>query len=99
MQSQIPFFMFKKTLLLTLCVSLFSACQQSKELKTAEYSTVINQEFTGDLAYETTSFVEKYWRVVGNTGFNNSVYRIAEQLEKDGYVLEEKATEDRKSVV
>ncbi len=93
MQSQIPFFMFKKILLLTLCVSLFSACQQSKELKTAEYSTVINQEFTGELAYETTSFVEKYWRVVGNTGFNNSVYRIAEQLEKDGYVLEEKATE------
>lgn len=88
-----PIFMFKKILMLILCMSLFSACQQSKELKTAEYSTVINQEFTGDLAFETTSFVEKYWRVVGNTGFNNSVYRIAEQLEKDGYVLEEKATE------
>ncbi len=69
------------------------ACQQSNELKTSEYSDVINQEITGKLAYETTAFVADYWRVVGNTGFNKSVYRIAEQLEKDGYVLEENATE------
>jgi Zn-dependent M28 family amino/carboxypeptidase len=62
-------------------------------LITSEYSAVINQEFTGELAYKTTSFVEKYWRVVGNTGFNKTIYNIAEQLEKDGYVLEEKATE------
>lgn len=84
--------MFKKSILLLFCVSLFVACQQNNQLKTTEYSTVINQEITGELAFETTSFVEKYWRVVGNTGFNKSVYRIAEQLEKDGYVLEEKAT-------
>ena len=74
-------------------MSLFVGCQQSNELKTSEYADVINQELTGDLAFETVSFVEKYWRVVGNTGFNKSVYRIAEQLEKDGYVLEENATE------
>tara|TARA_R110001592_G_scaffold32976_9_gene114885 strand:+ start:1012 stop:2724 length:1713 start_codon:yes stop_codon:yes gene_type:complete len=85
--------MLKKSFILAFCVSLFVACQQNNELKTAEYSDVINKEFTGDLAFETTSFVEKYWRVVGNTGFNKSVYFIAEQLEKDGYVLEEKATE------
>lgn len=63
-------------------------------LKPAEYSKVLNQEITGDLAYNTVAFVEKYWRVVGNTGFNKTVYKIAEQLEKDGYVLEEKATEN-----
>ncbi len=88
--------MFKKYFILAFCVSLFVACQQNNELKTAEYSDVINKEFTGDLAFETTSFVEKYWRVVGNTGFNKSVYFIADQLEKDGYVLEEKATEKDK---
>ncbi|WKD85374.1 Aminopeptidase YwaD [Polaribacter huanghezhanensis] len=88
--------MFKKYFILAFCVSLFVACQQNNELKTAEYSDVINKEFTGNLAFETTSFVEKYWRVVGNTGFNKSVHFIAEQLEKDGYVLEEKATEKDK---
>ena len=80
-------------MLLLFCVSLFFACQQDNQLKITEYSDVINQEFTGDLAYETTSFVEKYWRVVGNTGFNKTIYKIAKQLEKDGYVLEENATE------
>ena len=85
--------MLKKSILLLFCTCLFVGCQQSKLLKTNEYSDVINKEFTGDLAYKTTSFVEKYWRVVGNTGFNKTVYKIAEQLEKDGYVLEKNATE------
>jgi aminopeptidase YwaD len=61
-------------------------------LSSSNYSTIINQEFTGDLAFNTTSFVEKYWRVVGNTGFNKSIYKIAEELEKAGYVLEENAS-------
>ena len=74
---------------------LFFNCKKEKNLKlsTANYSEVINKEFTGDLAFETTSFVEKYWRVVGNTGFNKTVFKIAEKLEKAGYVLEENATE------
>ena len=85
--------MFKKSILFIFFASFFIACQTNNELKTSEYSKVINQEFSGDLAYKTTSFVEKYWRVVGNTGFNKSVFFIAEQLEKDGYVLEENAIE------
>ena len=86
--------MLKKSIALLFFASLFIACQQNNQLKTTEYANVINQEFTGDLAYETTSFVEKYWRVVGNTGFNKSVYFIAKQLEKDGYVLEENAIDN-----
>ncbi|MFN0728589.1 M28 family peptidase [Polaribacter gochangensis] len=85
--------MLKKSFILAFCVSLFVACQQNNELKPSEYADVINQEMTGNLAFETVSFVEKFWRVVGNTGFNKSVYKIAEQLEKDGYVLEENATD------
>ena len=60
------------------------------------YSNIINEEFTGDLAYETTAFVEQYWRVVGNTGFDKSVYFIAEHLEQAGFVLEEKATSENR---
>ena len=87
--------MSKNTLLGILFVIALIACKQEKEiqvLKPSNYFDVINKEFTGDLAYETTSFVEKYWRVVGNTGFNKSVFKIAEELEKAGFVKEENAT-------
>ena len=87
--------MFKNILLALLFAVTLIACKQEKEiqtLKSSNYFDVLNKEFTGDLAYETTSFVEKYWRVVGNTGFNKSVYKIAEELEKAGFIIEEKAT-------
>ncbi|KAB1158935.1 M28 family peptidase [Tenacibaculum aiptasiae] len=87
--------MSKNTLLAMLFVIALIACKQEKEiqvLKPSNYFDVLNKEFTGDLAYETTSFVEKYWRVVGNTGFNKSVFKIAEELEKAGFVKEENAT-------
>ena len=86
--------MLKRSIVLIFSTFLFVACQQNNQIKTNEYSDVINKEFTGNLAFETTSFVEKYWRVVGNTGFNKSIYFIAKKLEKDGYILEEKATEN-----
>ncbi|MEO6346279.1 MAG: M28 family peptidase [Aquaticitalea sp.] len=74
----------------------FISNSNAQELKPSNYSEILNLEFTGELAYETTEFVEKYWRVVGNTGFDKSVYFIAEHLEKAGFVLEEKATEKNK---
>ena len=72
---------------------IFINLATAQELKTSNYSEILNREFTGELAYETTAFVEKYWRVVGNDGFNKSVYFIAEHLEKAGFVLEENATD------
>jgi len=86
--------MSKKFIFFFVLTITFFSCKQNNEITTQEYFDIVNQELTGDLAYETTAFIEKYWRVVGNTGFNKSVYRIAEQLEKDGYVLEENATEN-----
>jgi len=69
--------------------------QESKlETTTDHYFDVVRKDFTGDTAYETTAFVEKFWRVAGNTGFNKTVYRIAENLEKSGYVLQDKAKPD-----
>ena len=88
--------MFKKSIYFLLVSILFFNCKNDKLeiLSEASYEDIINQEFTGDLAFETTSFVEKYWRVVGNTGFNKSIYKIESALIKAGYVLEENATED-----
>lgn len=88
--------MLKKIVAFLLVSILIINCKKEGEvviLSTDNYSDVINKEFTGDLAYETTAFVEKYWRVVGNTGFNESVFNIAKNLEKAGFTLEEKATE------
>jgi aminopeptidase YwaD len=86
--------MFKKSVAFLFVSVLFINCKNDTltVLSSSNYSTIINQEFTGDLAFNTTSFVEKYWRVVGNTGFNKSIYKIAEELEKAGYVLEENAS-------
>lgn len=85
--------MFKRMLWAVVTLYAFTACTSEKELKSTEYSAELNERFTGELAYETVDFVEKYWRVVGNTGFNKSIYKVAEQLKKAGYVLEENATE------
>jgi len=66
---------------------------QNSNIITSEYFSKVRPEFTGDQAYETTAFVAQYWRVVGNKGFNKSIYHIAEVLEKAGYVLESDANE------
>jgi hypothetical protein len=86
MKKQLFFLCF---LILTLGCSQEQVPQQTSD----DYFKIIRPEFNGELAYETTAFVEQYWRVAGNTGFNRSVYWIAEHLEKSGYVLESKATD------
>ncbi|WP_044401017.1 M28 family peptidase [Lacinutrix sp. Hel_I_90] len=91
--------MLKKTGLLITIVLVLLNCKsvnKTQDFKNAtaaafNYFDLVNKQFTGDIAYETTAFVEKYWRVVGNTGFNKSIYEIAKQLEKAGYALEENA--------
>lgn len=55
---------------------------------TSHYFDLVRPAFKGNIAFETTAFVEKYWRVVGNTGFNETVYKIVAKLEEAGYVLE-----------
>lgn len=74
-----------------LCFSFLLGCSQQSETATIDYFKLIRPEFTGKLAYETTDYVEDYWRVVGNTGFNNTIYLIADTLKAAGYVLEEDA--------
>ena len=65
---------------------------------TDAYFELFRPLYSGEMAYETVAFVEKYWRVPGNTGFNKTVYRIAEKLEEAGYVLEGKASENDRMI-
>lgn len=84
----------KKLAILLFIGLIITSCKQENIAKTDEHLEVLNKEITGDLAFETTAFVEKYWRVVGNTGFNESIYWVADHLEKAGYVNEDEATGD-----
>lgn len=85
-------------LFLSLFIQTLVAFSQINGLKetTNSYFDLVRPQFEGKEAYETVAFVEKYWRVAGNTGFNNTVERISSKLEEAGYVLEGNATnEDR----
>lgn len=79
-----------------LCFFVLAGCSQQPAKTATDYFELVRPAFTGSLAYATTDYVEDYWRVAGNTGFNNTVYLIAATLKASGYVLESDATrEDR----
>lgn len=54
----------------------------------APYYEMADATFDKQSAYNTVAFVEKYWRVVGNEGFNQSIYHVVEKLKKAGFVEE-----------
>ncbi|WP_075351565.1 M28 family peptidase [Algoriphagus marinus] len=75
--------------LFLLAFSKLSFAQSSLDQTINPYFDLVRPKYSGDLAFETVAFVEKYWRVAGNTGFNESVFLIAKKLEEAGFVLEE----------
>lgn len=77
-----------------LCFFVLAGCSQQPVNTVKNYFELVRPAFTGTLAYVATDYVEDYWRVVGNTGFNNTVYLIADTLEASGYVLESDATQE-----
>jgi len=50
------------------------------------YFKLTRAGFKENNAYETTAFVEKYFRVPGNTGFNASIHHVESILKKAGFV-------------
>lgn len=58
------------------------------QAKKADYFKITRAGFNEKNAFETTSFVEKYFRIPGNTGFNASIYYVESILKKAGYVQE-----------
>lgn len=75
---------------------LFVAMGWSQEKKSAvtteDYFELLRNHISGEKAYETTAFVSQFWRVVGNEGFDKSIFKLASELENAGYILEEKAS-------
>lgn len=52
---------------------------------------VVERNLSGDRALETVRFVEQYFRLPGNRGFDASIDTVASLLEAAGYVRQEKA--------
>jgi len=55
---------------------------------TDNYFKLTRSGFHAKNALETTAFVEKFFRVPGNAGFNASIYHVEEILKKAGFVLQ-----------
>lgn len=70
---------------------LLLSCSQQLIDTNPSYFELVRPEITGDVAYETTAYVEQFWRLAGNSGFDSSIYYVARKLEAAGYVNEEVA--------
>jgi aminopeptidase YwaD len=60
------------------------------QTQTANYFKLTRANFNQNNALATTAFVEKYFRIPGNTGFNASIYHVEDILKKAGFVKEKK---------
>lgn len=68
-----------------LCVWFQSlSAQQAFE----NHYTNLRKEFSADNTHTTTAFVEQYWRLAGNKGFNESIYHVEKILIDAGYKKE-----------
>ena len=78
---------------------LFFSCFEPDEIHAPlvqPYYQLVDAEFNADRAFETVAYVEQYFRVVGNEGFDNSIYFVEELLKEDGFIEEsEAASNDR----
>jgi hypothetical protein len=84
--TKIPLFLFLSL------ITLSWAQTKNSGVTTDDYLDILRNNLSGEQAYETTAFIEQFWRVVGNEGFNKSIHKVAASLEAAGYVLEENAS-------
>ncbi|QIL40163.1 M28 family peptidase [Pedobacter sp. HDW13] len=68
---------------------LFAGLATYAQNSTDEYFKLTRTGFNAQNAYETTAFVEKYFRVPGNTGFNASIHQVESILKKAGFVAQQ----------
>jgi hypothetical protein len=84
-------------LTLPIAVLLLGSCtpEHSQRPSTGairEFLLNAQDAYSGERALDVVGFVEQYWRLPGNTGFDASIQRVIEELEDAGYVSEEEAS-------
>lgn len=70
--------------LLLACSAFVQDTRPSLPVLEATFANV-RAGFSGEAAREVVGFVEQYWRVPGNVGFNESIGRVVEVLQAAGY--------------
>ena len=85
-----------RTLLLSIIIVVATACSSRNDSdhfkpQVSPYFSMVDNEFDQEQAFSTVAYVEKYFRVVGNEGFNNSIHYVEELLKEQGFVNEEDA--------
>ncbi|MDB5209730.1 MAG: peptidase [Sediminibacterium sp.] len=84
----------KKTFLLSLLILSCAIVFAQKTTVVDSYYPLLRNLYNGNNAYNTVAFVEKYWRIAGNTGFNESIYRVEKILQEAGFKKEVKGEAD-----
>lgn len=80
--------------LLIVAIFLFS-CSKSEQIHdplVRPYFEMVDAEFDADQAFETVDYIEDYFRVVGNDGFNKSIFYVEELLKNNGFISESEAS-------
>lgn len=75
-----------------LSISILLSAQTDKTVDA--YYPLLRNSFQQDNAFQTVRFVEKYWRIAGNSGFDESIHYVEKILQKAGFVLENKGEAD-----
>ena len=81
----------QKTLILGLLLFLSWPALAFQQNPTESYYQMIDQKFSADEAFNTVAFMDKFWRIPGNTGFNESIYKVVKRLEEAGFKEESEA--------
>jgi aminopeptidase YwaD len=74
--------------LLLVIVGCITYAQTTNSNTVESYYPLLRKLFNGTNAYNTVGFVEKYWRIAGNTGFNESIYYVEKILQQAGFKKE-----------
>ncbi|WP_311950077.1 M28 family peptidase [Mucilaginibacter terrae] len=85
----------KKILICTVLALYTSFAWSQKNANTIDnYYPLLQKTFVEGDAFKTVAFVEKRWRVPGNSGFNESILEVEKILQKAGYKKEVKGEAD-----
>ncbi|MBY0572177.1 MAG: M28 family peptidase [Undibacterium sp.] len=66
----------------------------ARSIRVDDYYTNLRAMFVAENAYQTVAFVEKAWRIAGNTQFNESIYHVEKILQQAGYKKESQGEAD-----
>ncbi len=84
----------KKYFLLAILIGFGSLLFAQTSSRIDSYYPLLRNAFNESNAYQSVAFVEKYWRIAGNKGFNESIYHVEKILQQAGYTKEIKGETD-----